>query len=63
MTALSNHDMEILKDGDPDRAHDPLRVFEELAPELLKPVRQTSDLVVGDGALRENLESLTGEGC
>ena len=30
---------------------DPLKVFEELDPELLKLVRQTSELALADGAL------------
>jgi alkylhydroperoxidase/carboxymuconolactone decarboxylase family protein YurZ len=32
-------------------AQDPLKIFEELDPELLKLVRQTSELALADGAL------------
>ena len=37
---------------------DPLRVFEELDPELLKLVRQTSELALADGALPRKVKLL-----
>lgn len=37
---------------------DPLKVFEELDPELLKLVRQTSELALADGALPKKVKLL-----
>jgi alkylhydroperoxidase/carboxymuconolactone decarboxylase family protein YurZ len=37
---------------------DPLKVFEELDPELLKLVRQTSELALADGALPRKVNLL-----
>ena len=39
-------------------AEDPLKVFEELDPELLKLVRQTSELALADGALPRKVKLL-----
>ena len=37
---------------------DPLKVFEELDPDLLKLVRQTSELALADGALPRKVKLL-----
>jgi len=37
---------------------DPLKVFEDLDPELLKLVRQTSELAMADGALPKRVKLL-----
>lgn len=37
---------------------DPLKVFEELDPELLKLVRQTSEMAMADGALPRKIKLL-----
>ena len=39
-------------------ADDPLKVFEQLDPELLKLVRQTSELALADGALPRKVKLL-----
>jgi len=39
-------------------ADDPLKVFEELDPELLKVLRQTSELAMADGALPRKIKLL-----
>jgi len=39
-------------------AEDPLKVFEELDPELLRLVRQTSELALADGALPRKVKLL-----
>ena len=39
-------------------AGDPLEVFEELDPELLKMVRRTSELAMGEGALPRKVKFL-----
>ena len=44
-------------------SEDLLKVFEEFAPELLKLVRQASELALADGAWSEELRFLIGEGC
>ena len=39
----------------------PLKVFEELDPDLLKLVRQTSELALADGALPRKLKLYFGQ--
>ena len=44
-------------------AEDPLKVSEQLDPDVLNLVRQASELALADGAWSEELRFLIGEGC
>jgi alkylhydroperoxidase/carboxymuconolactone decarboxylase family protein YurZ len=47
-----------LKQGGDSMPEDPLKIFEELDPELLKLVRNTSEFTLTDGALPKRIKLL-----